>query len=162
MSVLTPAGRVGPHCKLGSFASIAKRARLCGPQPASARSCACWSCGCRYVTFAPAVVCDPCADGLHCTNASAIPAESAVSVRAALAFGDWRLWTAPLCGRCSERLPAGHVARIYHAGDEPAFTGHRTAADCVTASLGDVKRLLAVLRRLHLPVGIADRKGVLA
>ncbi len=138
------------------------RARHRRPEPAQPRRCACWSCGCRYPTFAPSVVCATCADGLHCTNASAIPAESAVSVRAALAFGDWRLWAAPRCERCLEPLPAGRVARLYHDGDEPPLTGHRTAADCVDAALGDAGQLLRVLRRLELYVATADRKGLLA
>ena len=159
MSDLARVARVGPHCKLNSYASMAARARHCGPDRIDLRRCACWACGCRYQTPGDLPVCGTCADGLHCTNAGAIPAESSVSVRAALATGLWQLWTAPRCGRCREPLPAGAVARIYFDGDQPPLSAHRTAADCVAAVMGDPQRLLIVLRRLEVWAEVAVRKG---
>lgn len=159
VSDLIRVARIGPHCKLHSFASMVARARHLGPDPIELRRCACWTCGCRYGTPASQPVCGTCTAGLHCTNAGAIPAESAVSVNSALAWGLWRTWSEPTCGRCLEPLPAGAVARIYFDGDRPPLTAHRTPAECVAAVADDPRHLMRVLRRLELWAGAAVRKG---
>lgn len=163
MPRLTGVGRIGPHCKLDSWVSDARRLRFYGPAtPPAVSPCFCIFCGCPHFAFDGAPTCPDCAAGDHCERGSASLAESALSVRGALVWGDWRLWTAPRCQRCEEPVRSpGALARLYSAALRP-LTGHRTPADCVTAALGDPQLTIRVLRRLHLHAGIPGREGDLA